>query len=137
MTGLTGLIKFDHEGFRTDIQLDIVEVTAEGLVKKGSWNTSEGINFTQTLIEPEEEVDSIMDMRNVTFVVMISLVRSLATILLNVVKIIQILIDDRILIVNNLKFLDFKAVNNCSLDYNIAAFSPSILLVNVLHITTA
>lgn len=111
MTGLTGLIKFDHEGFRTDIQLDIVEVTAEGLVKKGSWNTSEGINFTQTLIiESEEEVASTVDMRNVTFVVMISLVRRLATILLNVVKIIQILIDDRILIVNNLKFLDFKAV---------------------------
>lgn len=110
MTGLTGLIKFDHEGFRTDIQLDIVEVTAEGLVKKGSWNTSEGINFTQTLIESEEEVASVSDMRNVTFVVMISLVRRLATILLNVVKIIQILIDDRILIVNNLKFLDFKAV---------------------------
>lgn len=110
MTGLTGLIKFDHEGFRTDIQLDIVEVTAEGLVKKGSWNTSEGINFTQTLIESEEEVASDLDMRNVTFVVMISLVRRLATIVLNVVKIIQILIDDRILIVNNLKFLDFKAV---------------------------
>lgn len=121
MTGLTGLIKFDHEGFRTDIQLDIVEVTAEGLVKKGSWNTSEGTNFTQTLIESEEEEDSKMDMRNVTFVVMISLVRSLATILLNVGKIIQILVDDRILIVNNLKLLDFKAVNNCSLDYNIAA----------------
>lgn len=110
MTGLTGLIKFDHEGFRTDIQLDIVEVTAEGLVKKGSWNTSEGINFTQTLIESEEEVASASDMRNVTFVVMISLVRRLATILLYVVKIIQILIDDRILIVNNLKFLEFNAV---------------------------
>lgn len=137
MTGLTGLIKFDHEGFRTDIQLDIAEVTAEGLVKKGSWNTSEGINFTQTLIESEEEEDSNLDMRNVTFVVMISLVRSLSTILLNVGKIIQILIDDRILIVNNLKLLDFKAVNNCSLHYNIAVFSLSILLVNVLHITTA
>lgn len=118
MTGLTGSIKFDHEGFRTDIQLDIVEVTAEGLVKKGSWNTSEGINFTQTLIiESEEEVASASDMRNVTFVVMISLVRRLllAIILLNVVKIIQILIDDRILIVNNLKFLDFKAVIIASL----------------------
>lgn len=76
MTGLTGLIKFDHNGFRTDIQLEIVEVTAEGLVKKGSWNTSEGINFTQTIVESEEEVVSSLDMRNVTFVVMISLVRS-------------------------------------------------------------
>lgn len=90
MTGLTGLIKFDHEGFRTDIQLDIVEVTAEGLVKKGSWNTSEGINFTQTIIESEEEVVSSLDMRNVTFVVMISLVRSLVTILLDVSKRLQI-----------------------------------------------
>lgn len=90
MTGLTGLIKFDHEGFRTDIQLDIVEVTSEGLVKKGSWNTSEGINFTQTIIESEEEVVSSLDMRNVTFVVMISLVRSLATVLLDVSKRLEI-----------------------------------------------
>lgn len=77
MTGLTGLIKFDNEGFRTDIKLDIIELTAEGLVKKGTWNTSDGINFTQTIESAEEEVISNLDMRNVTFVVMISLVRSL------------------------------------------------------------
>lgn len=74
MTGLTGLIKFDHEGFRSDFKLDIIELTSEGLIKKGTWNTTEGVNFTQT-IETEDEANSKMDLRNVTFIVMISMVR--------------------------------------------------------------
>lgn len=73
MTGLTGLVKFDHEGFRTDFKLDILELTAEGLMKKGTWNLTEGVNFTQTY-EMEEPVGPSNDLRNVTFVVMISLV---------------------------------------------------------------
>lgn len=74
VTGLSGLIKFDHEGFRSDFKLDIIELTSEGLIKKGTWNTTEGVNFTQT-IETEDEANSKMDLRNVTFVVMISMVR--------------------------------------------------------------
>uniref|UniRef100_A0A1B6MI21 Ionotropic glutamate receptor C-terminal domain-containing protein n=1 Tax=Graphocephala atropunctata TaxID=36148 RepID=A0A1B6MI21_9HEMI len=73
VTGLSGLIKFDHEGFRSDLKLDIVELTSEGIMKKGTWNTSEGVNFTQT-IEEENEANAKLGLKNVTFIVMISLV---------------------------------------------------------------
>ena len=33
MSGLTGKINFDSRGFRTDFDLDIVELKKEGLVK--------------------------------------------------------------------------------------------------------
>ena len=33
MEGLTGPIKFDARGFRTDFSLDIIELKQEGLVK--------------------------------------------------------------------------------------------------------
>ena len=33
MDGLTGPIKFDARGFRTDFNMDIVELKQEGLVK--------------------------------------------------------------------------------------------------------
>ena len=33
MNGLTGSIKFDARGFRTDFNLDIIELKQEGLVK--------------------------------------------------------------------------------------------------------
>lgn len=71
---MTGLIKFDHEGFRTDFKLDIIELTTEGIMKKGTWNTTEGVNFTQSF-DTESEENAKKDLRNVTFVVMISMVR--------------------------------------------------------------
>ena len=38
MEGLSGRIKFDGAGFRSDFQLDIVELKRDGLVKVGSWD---------------------------------------------------------------------------------------------------
>ena len=35
MDGLTGPIKFDARGFRTDFNMDIIELKQEGLVKVG------------------------------------------------------------------------------------------------------
>lgn len=71
--GLTGLIKFDHEGFRSDFELDIIELTTEGIVKKGIWNTTLGANLTHA-IDAEDETTVTGDLRNMTFTVMISLV---------------------------------------------------------------
>jgi hypothetical protein len=73
LVGLSGLIKFDHQGFRTDIELDLIEVTEVGLVKKGSWNSSLGI----TVIPPppiETFIPEGEDLRNITFIVLIALV---------------------------------------------------------------
>jgi hypothetical protein len=72
MQGLTGTIKFDNQGFRTNFLLDVIELSKEGLVKIGTWNSTEGINFTRTYGEAYTQiVESLM---NKTFVVCIILV---------------------------------------------------------------
>ncbi|XP_066262969.1 glutamate receptor ionotropic, kainate 2 [Euwallacea similis] len=67
MRGLTGVIKFDHQGFRSDFMLDIVELTRDGLKKIGTWNASEGVNFTRTYGEAYTQIVEII--QNKTFVV--------------------------------------------------------------------
>ncbi|XP_066156099.1 glutamate receptor ionotropic, kainate 2 isoform X3 [Euwallacea fornicatus] len=67
MRGLTGVIKFDHQGFRSDFMLDIVELTRDGLKKIGTWNASEGVNFTRTYGEAYTQIVEII--QNKTFIV--------------------------------------------------------------------
>lgn len=67
MKGLTGVIKFDHEGFRSDFSLDIVELSKDGLRKVGTWNSSEGVNYTRTYGESQKEIVEIL--QNKTLVV--------------------------------------------------------------------
>ena len=43
--GLTGLVKFDQYGLRTDFSLDIVELHKSGLEKVGTWHDRFGIEF--------------------------------------------------------------------------------------------
>nr|CAD7431086.1 unnamed protein product [Timema monikensis] len=45
--GLTGMIQFDNEGFRSNLLLDIVELSLSGLQKVGTWNSTEGLNLTR------------------------------------------------------------------------------------------
>ena len=56
MEGLTGNIKFDTLGFRSDFVLEVVELKKEGLVKVGAWNQGQGINFTRNYTETYNEV---------------------------------------------------------------------------------
>ena len=37
MTGLSGRIKFDQHGLRTDFRLEVVELKKDGLIKVGTW----------------------------------------------------------------------------------------------------
>ncbi|KAK9880188.1 hypothetical protein WA026_010060 [Henosepilachna vigintioctopunctata] len=67
MRGLTGVIKFDHEGFRSDFALDIIELTRDGLRKTGTWNSSEGVNFTRTYGEVYTQLVELI--QNKTFIV--------------------------------------------------------------------
>nr|CAH7752042.1 unnamed protein product [Callosobruchus chinensis] len=67
MRGLTGIIKFDHQGFRSDFVLDIVELSREGLKKIGTWNSTEGVNFTRTYGEAYTQIVEII--QNKTFIV--------------------------------------------------------------------
>lgn len=71
MKGLTGVIKFDHQGFRSDFSLDIVELSKDGLRKVGTWNSTEGVNYTRTYGESQKEIVEIL--QNKTLVVTIIL----------------------------------------------------------------
>lgn len=75
MRGLTGVIKFDHQGFRSDFVLDVIELSREGLKKIGVWNSTEGVNFTRTYGEAYTQIVEII--QNKTFVVTTILVRQL------------------------------------------------------------
>lgn len=75
MKGLTNVIKFDHQGFRTDFILDIVDLGPNGLRKIGTWNSSlpNGVNFTRTFRDQQREIEE--NLRNKTLVVTTILVK--------------------------------------------------------------
>lgn len=72
--GLTGLVQFDNEGLRTNIALDITELTDDGLQRIGTWNSSEneGLRITR-LLPPPSGPDS-ESIQNKTFIVLTALV---------------------------------------------------------------
>ncbi|XP_073988845.1 kainate-type ionotropic glutamate receptor subunit 1D isoform X1 [Rhodnius prolixus] len=67
MRGLTGVIKFDNQGFRSNFELEIIELTKNGLQKIGSWNSTEGINFTRTYNEMIHQI--VENLSNKTMIV--------------------------------------------------------------------
>lgn len=60
MRGLTDVIKFDHQGFRTDFVLDIIELSPSGLRKCGTWNSTQGVNLTRTYGDQQKEIKEIL-----------------------------------------------------------------------------
>ncbi|XP_011872400.1 PREDICTED: glutamate receptor ionotropic, kainate 2-like isoform X2 [Vollenhovia emeryi] len=70
--GLTGLVKFDRDGFRSNIELDIVRLTEEGLKRIGKWNSTARENIDWEEIKPPKS-DIKLNIQNKTFVVLISL----------------------------------------------------------------
>lgn len=67
MRGLTNVIRFDHQGFRTDFQLDIIELSPAGLREVGTWNVTQGINFTRTYGEHQQDI--VENLKNKTLMV--------------------------------------------------------------------
>ncbi|XP_052126881.1 glutamate receptor ionotropic, kainate 2 isoform X1 [Frankliniella occidentalis] len=67
MRGLTGTIKFDNQGFRTNFVLDIIDLSREGLRKIGTWNSTSGVNFTRTY--GEEYTQIVESLHNKTMIV--------------------------------------------------------------------
>jgi len=77
MTGLTGIIKFDHQGFRSDFVLDIIELNnKEGLKKIGTWNSTKGINFTRSYGDVYSQI--VENLQNKTFIVTTLLVSDIS-----------------------------------------------------------
>lgn len=73
MKGLTNLIKFDNQGFRTDFLLDIIELSPSGVRKVGDWNSTQGVNFTRSFGEQQQDI--VENLKNKTLVVTAILVR--------------------------------------------------------------
>ncbi|XP_055949949.1 glutamate receptor ionotropic, kainate 2-like [Argiope bruennichi] len=64
--GLTGDIKFDHHGFRSDFKLKVLELTYEGLREAGEWNIHTGLNMTTNYTRAAEEI--IQSLKNKTLI---------------------------------------------------------------------
>ncbi|XP_014479810.1 PREDICTED: glutamate receptor ionotropic, kainate 2-like [Dinoponera quadriceps] len=69
--GLSGTIKFDTNGFRSEFQLDIVNLGKKGLRKVGEWKTNVGIQWESEYKIPG--VDEGKSLRDKHFIVLISL----------------------------------------------------------------
>ncbi|XP_064105620.1 LOW QUALITY PROTEIN: glutamate receptor ionotropic, kainate 2-like [Macrobrachium nipponense] len=67
VNGLTGLIKFDTEGFRRDVSLDIVELTKDGLIKVGRWDPTSGANYTRSFSEVQKGI--VESLQNKTLII--------------------------------------------------------------------
>ncbi|VEN63255.1 unnamed protein product [Callosobruchus maculatus] len=70
--GLTGLVKFDIEGFRTDFNVDIMELSQGGLINVGQWNS---LRRSLNTYRPEKISTRIGadDLFNRTFTVIITI----------------------------------------------------------------
>lgn len=72
LRGLTGMVQFDNEGFRTNIMLDIMELSYKGLQRVGTWNSSGKLNITRRV--PPTSVHDSESLHNRTFRVLTALV---------------------------------------------------------------
>ena len=75
MDGLTGKVKFDERGLRTDFTLEIVELKRHGLEKVGSWQDKDGIKFSRNFMKTYSEI--VESLQNKTLVVTTVVVRAL------------------------------------------------------------
>jgi len=66
--GLSGPIKFDTSGLRTNFELDLMELQLGGLEKVGSWNSLDHLDLAR--VEKKAEVGGATDpMANKTFII--------------------------------------------------------------------
>lgn len=72
MKGLTGLVKFDRDGFRNNIELDIIRLTENGLIKIGEWNSTAG-NYIDWMPDDTQKSGIEVDIYNKPLKVLISL----------------------------------------------------------------
>lgn len=65
-SGITGPVKLNSEGYRTEFTLDIIELHEEGMKKVATWNLTEGIKFVAG--------DDDYNLHNLSFIVIAALV---------------------------------------------------------------
>ncbi|XP_065225873.1 glutamate receptor ionotropic, kainate 2-like [Planococcus citri] len=70
-SGLTGEIKFDYEGFRSEFSVDIVELSESGIVKVGKWSTTDVIRMERA--EAPTINETSYSLKNKTFRLVLAL----------------------------------------------------------------
>lgn len=71
--GLSGDIHFDQKGYRSNFQVEVIELATDGIRKIGTWNSTDGLYLARAVPSVDE---SILSLRNKTFVVLTALVCS-------------------------------------------------------------
>lgn len=74
--GITKSVRFDENGLRSEIEVQIFTLDTQGLVPTGSWSTEAGIKRLPGNTAPTEDT-SIISLKNRTFIVLTSLVWNL------------------------------------------------------------
>lgn len=77
MEGLTGLIQFDNQGFRSQFTLDVMHLQEGGLINVGTWNTTSGLLIN--INTPTTSISEIDDgtLKNVSFTIITALVHEI------------------------------------------------------------
>lgn len=75
MDGITKSIKFDENGLRSDIEIQISTLQIQGIVPIAVWTTDFGIKHIVENAPPVEDPSAI-SLKNQTFIVLTSLVSS-------------------------------------------------------------
>lgn len=58
--GLTGMVKLDNKGVRTDIKLYVSELGLDGLEEIGTWSPSAGLNITEDEEDEDEDEEEVV-----------------------------------------------------------------------------
>ncbi|XP_036354915.1 glutamate receptor ionotropic, kainate 2-like isoform X2 [Octopus sinensis] len=69
--GLTGRIRYDDRGLRTDIDLDILELSKIGFDKIGIWNSLSGINITKNYVLSQRKIAESLANHTLTVVTLL------------------------------------------------------------------
>lgn len=71
--GLTGELKFDTNGLRSDFTAQLYELNSHGTSDIGIWNTQNGLTITKKAPFSKDHIDD-SSLRNRTFIVVTALV---------------------------------------------------------------
>lgn len=72
---MTKSVKFDENGRRSEIELQLFELNNQGPISIATWDTEYGIKSTKSSDAPPAESDpALMSLRNRTFIVLTALV---------------------------------------------------------------
>ncbi|XP_037578105.1 glutamate receptor ionotropic, kainate 2 [Dermacentor silvarum] len=58
--GLTGMVKLDNKGVRTDVKLYVTELGLDGLEEIGTWSPTTGLNITEDEADDDEDEDEVL-----------------------------------------------------------------------------